>query len=153
MNTSRWDPLREMEDLLERYGRARPASASAAAPAAGGRSEHLATADWHPVVDISETPEEYLVEAELPGVKREDVRVGVDEGVLTVQGRRDPRPDAAQRRYHRRERPCGHFARSFALPEAADVERISASFEDGVLRVSIGKLAERRKRGIEVRIE
>jgi HSP20 family protein len=151
MNTSRWDPLREMEDLLERYGRARPAAAPA--PAASGRSEHLANADWHPVVDISETPEEYLVEAELPGVKREDVRVGVDEGVLTVQGRREPRSDAAQRRYHRRERSHGHFARSFALPEAADVERITASFEDGVLRVSIGKLAERRKRGIEVRIE
>ena len=147
MSSTQRDPLYEMEELLERYGRARPTAA--AAPA---RSEHLANADWRPVVDISETAEEYLIEAELPGVKREDVHVGVDDGVLTVQGQREPPADQAARRHHRRERACGHFARSFALPESADLDRIGARFEDGVLRVSIAKLAERRKRGVEIKV-
>jgi HSP20 family protein len=149
MSNSQWDPLREMEELLERYGRARPAATAAASPA---RSEHIANAEWRPVVDISETADEYLIEAELPGVRREDVRVGVDEGVLTVQGTREPRADAAARRWHRRERSHGHFARSFALPETADLDSIAAKFEDGVLQVSIRKLAERRKRGVEIKV-
>lgn len=149
MSTTPWDPLRDMEDLLERYARGRGAApAGAAAP----RSEHLATADWRPVVDISETASEYLIEVELPGVRREDVRVAVDDGVLSVQGHREPPPDAAARRFHRRERPGGQFARSFALPENADIERIDARFEEGVLVVSVAKLAERRKRGVEIRI-
>ena len=150
MGNTQWDPLREMEDLLERYGRARPAQA--AAPAAGARSEHLASADWRPVVDISETAEEYLIEAELPGVRRDDLRVGVDDGVLTLQGHRDAHGEAPARRYHRRERSHGQFARSFALPESADLDRVSARFEDGVLSITVGKLAERRKRGVEIKI-
>lgn len=149
MSTTPWDPLRDMEDLLERYARGRGATP---ATAAGPRSEHLATADWRPVVDISETVSEYLIEVELPGVRREDVRVAVDDGVLSVQGHREPPPEAAARRFHRRERASGHFARSFALPESADVERIGARFEEGVLVVSVAKLAERRKRGVEIRI-
>lgn len=149
MSGTQWDPLRDMEELLERYSRGR---ASPQAPAGGTRSEHLATADWRPVVDISETPSEYLIEVELPGVRREDVRVAVEDGVLVLQGVREARADQDARRYHRRERAAGHFARSFALPETADLDSIGARFEDGVLLVSIAKLAERRKRGVEIRI-
>jgi HSP20 family protein len=147
MANSQWDPLREMEDLLERYGRPR-----AAAGGAAQKSEHIAMADWRPIVDISESAEEYLIEAELPGVRREEVRVSVEEGVLTVQGQRDARADQDTRRYHRRERAHGHFARSFALPESADLDRINARCEDGVLLISIAKLAERRKRGVEIKV-
>ena len=142
-----WDPLRDMEEVLERYARSRAPQA-----AAGGRSEHLASAEWRPLVDISETPQEYRIEAELPGVRREDVRVSIDEGVLTVQGHRDPGTDNGTRRYHRRERSMGHFARSFALPEMADIDRVEARFEEGVLVLSIAKLAERRKRGVEIKV-
>lgn len=150
MSTNPWDPLRDMEDLLERYSRGRGNLAPPAA--AGSRSEHLASADWRPVVDISETASEFLIEVELPGIRREDVRVAVDDGVLSVQGHREPPPDAAARRFHRRERATGHFARSFALPESADIERIGARFEEGMLLLSVPKLAERRKRGVEIRI-
>lgn len=148
MANSQWDPLRDMEELLARYGRSAPAQ-----PLAHGRSEHIAAADWRPLVDIVETADLYLIEAELPGVKREDVRVGVDEGVLTIQGHRDAHPaDAAARKSQRSERPSGRFARSFALPELADPERIAARMEDGVLYVSIGKRGERGRRGIEVKV-
>lgn len=147
MASSQWDPLRDLEELLQRYGR------SEAQPLAHGRSEHIATADWRPLVDIAETAESYLIEAEIPGVRREDVRVGVEEGVLTIQGRRDRHAgDAAGRRQHRSERPSGRFARSFALPELADLDRIEARVEDGVLCITIAKRAERTSRGIEVRI-
>jgi HSP20 family protein len=147
MNNPNWDPLHEMEELLERYGRQRPA-----ASVAHGRSEHLASAEWRPLVDISETAESYLIEAELPGVRREDVRLGIDEGVLTLQGQRHARATDEGRKYHRAERASGRFARSFALPESADCERIAARFEEGLLCISIPKMAERRKRGIEIRI-
>jgi HSP20 family protein len=142
-----WDPLRDMEEVLERYARSRTPQAPAA-----GRSEHLASAEWRPLVDISETPQEYRIEAELPGVRREDVRVSIDEGVLTVQGHRDAVTDSGTRRYHRRERSMGHFARSFALPEMADIDQVSARFEEGVLILAIAKLAERRKRGVEIKV-
>jgi len=147
MSNSNWDPLREMEELLERYGRQRPG-----ASATHGRSEHIATAEWRPLVDISESAELYLIEAELPGVHREDLRIGLDDGVLTIQGQRPPRSGDEGRKYHRAERASGRFARSFALPESADCERIEARFEEGVLCISIPKMAERRKRGIEIRI-
>jgi HSP20 family protein len=147
MASSQWDPLRDMEELLARYGR------SAAQPLGHGRSEHIATADWRPLVDIAETAECFLIEAEIPGVRREDVRVGVEDGVLTIQGRRDaPGDEGAERRRHRSERPSGRFARSFALPEMADPDRITARIEDGVLYISIARRSGRGSRGIEVQI-
>lgn len=148
MASSQWDPLRDMEELLARYGRS-----SSVQPLAHGRSEHIVTADWRPLVDISETAEHYLIEAEIPGVKREDVRVGVEDGVLTIQGHRElPRADAAQGHQHRAERTGGRFARSFALPEFADPERITARVEDGVLSVAIAKRAAGGKRSIDIRV-
>ena len=92
MAESQWDPLRDMEELLARYGRS-----AAVQPLAHGRSEHIVSADWRPLVDISETAELYLIEAEIPGVKREDVRVGVEDGVLTIRGHRElPRAAGAE---------------------------------------------------------
>jgi HSP20 family protein len=150
MGISRWDSLREMEELLERHARTRPATRAAGEPMPPGRSEHLASADWQPVVDVSETATAYLIEAELPGIRKEDVRVSVDAGVLTVQGQREPANDRDKRRYHRRERASGHFTRSFALPEDADIDHIAASFEAGMLAISVAKLAQRRNRGVEI---
>ena len=148
MANSQWDPLRDMEELLARYGRSTPVQ-----PLAHGRSEHIATADWRPVVDICETADLYLIEAEIPGVKREDVRVGVEDGVLTIQGHRElQRADAAQGHQHRLERTGGRFARSFALPDLADPERITARVEDGVLSIAIAKRAAGGKRSIEIRV-
>ena len=148
MANSQWDPLRDMEELLARYGRSTPVQ-----PLAHGRSEHIATADWRPVVDICETADLYLIEAEIPGVKREDVRVGVEDGVLTIQGHRElQRADAAQGHQHRLERTGGRFARSFAMPELADPERITARVEDGVLSIAIAKRAAGGKRSIEIRV-
>ena len=148
MASSQWDPLRDMEELLARYGRS-----AAVQPLAHGRSEHIAAADWRPLVDIVETEELYLIEAEIPGVKREDVRVGVEDGVLTIQGHRElQRADAAQRRQHRAERVGGRFARSFALPELADPERITARVEEGVLSIAIAKRAAGGSRSIEIHV-
>jgi HSP20 family protein len=148
MADSQWDPLRDMEELLARYGRS-----AAVQPLAHGRSEHIATADWRPVVDISETAELYLIEAEIPGVKREDVRVGVEDGVLTIRGHRElPRAAGAESHRHRTERSGGRFARSFALPELADPERITARVEDGVLSITVAKRAAGGSRSIEIRV-
>ena len=148
MTSSQWDPLRELEDLLQRYGRG-----TSAQPLGHARSEHIAAADWRPLVDIIETAQSYLIEAEIPGVKREDVRVSVEEGVLTIQGHREARDaDATGQKRHRSERPGGRFARSFALPEFADPERITARVEDGVLHIEIAKRAAGGARGIEIQV-
>lgn len=148
MSNAHWDPLREMEDLLERYGRVR----SRGGHPAEARSEHISVADWRPVVDISESADTYFIEAEIAGTSREDVHVSVDDGVLTIQGHRDMPPETDGRKYHRAERARGRFARSFALPETADLEGVKANFQEGVLVVSIPKLRERRKRGIEIKV-
>jgi HSP20 family protein len=150
MNLSVWDPFRDMEDLLERYGRNRRRL-----PSDGGKSENMAVADWHPLVDISETDEEYRVHAELPGVDKEDIKVSVDDGVLTVQGSREIKKEEEdkERKFHRIERSYGSFSRSFSLPDNADLENISADCKDGVLDVGIPKLQEPKKRGIEVDVK
>jgi len=147
MASSQWDPLRDMEELLARYGRSTVQSQP------GGRSEHIAAAEWRPLVDIAETVDSFLIEAEIPGVRREDVRVSVEDGVLTIQGRRDAHAgDASGRKQHRSERASGRFARSFALPEQADPERITARVDEGVLYIAVARRPERGGRGIEVKI-
>ncbi|MCG3171396.1 MAG: hypothetical protein CALGDGBN_03008 [Pseudomonadales bacterium] len=149
MAASQWDALHELEELLQRYGHG--ARLAGAAPA---RSEHLATADWKPPVDIAESAEAYLIEMDIPGVPRDGVRVTIEDGVLTIQGSREAADEAGTaRRAHRSERPHGRFARSFALPEGADPERVSARIEDGVLHVAIARRAERGRRGVEIRVD
>lgn len=148
-NLMRWshqDPFRDLEDWTARWERLlrRPPTRDAASDDSG--------VDWTPTVDIMEDDAEYILTAELPGVQKEDVRVAVQEGVLTVSGHRAQQEEEKKRKFHRTERIHGSFARSFSLPADAAENHISAEFKHGILQVRIAKLQKPRPRAIDVKV-
>ena len=97
----------------------------------------LAVADWSPEVDISEDDHGYLLKADLPEMKKDDVRVTVEDGILSVSGERKSQKEDQKKKFHRIERSFGTFRRSFTLPEDADSTKVTAEFRDGVLKVHL----------------
>ncbi len=150
-SVTRWDPFREMEDLQKRltsiFGLAptRPVSGN-------GKEEHMTVAQWLPLVDITEDDREYLIKAELPEVRKEDVKVTVENGVLTLSGERKFEKEEKDKRYHRIERAYGSFTRSFSVPDDADDSNVSAEFKYGVLTVRLVKSEKARPKAIEVKV-
>lgn len=143
-----WDPFREIEDLSNRMSRL---FGLGRWPGDGER-EALAATDWAPSCDISESDREYRVYAELPGVKKDDVHVSLENGVLTVQGQRRELKEEKGAKIHRRELAYGNFLRRFTMPTDADESSINATFRDGLLEVVIGKSKRAPARATEVAI-
>lgn len=143
----RWDPFRELEEMSDRLNRmvARPVTKTSG-------KEALTVADWIPTVDISETAGEYVIQAELPEVKKDDVKVTLEEGVLTIQGQRRQEKDEKTTKYHRIERSYGTFFRSFSLPDQVNESGVKAEFKDGVLNLHIPKSEKAKPRAIEVKV-
>jgi HSP20 family protein len=143
----RWDPFRELEEVSDRLNRmfARPARRT-------NGKETMTVADWAPTVDISETDGEYQIKAEIPDVKKEDVKVTVEDGVLTIQGERKQEKEEKGKRYHRIERSYGSFVRSFSLPDVIDEEKVKAEFKDGVLSLHLPKSEKAKPKAIEVKV-
>lgn len=151
MTLTRWNPFRDMEDLMDRFNRGwgrLPASAKGE-----GGQEIMTLADWTPTVDISESETEYLIKVELPEVRKEDVKVAVNQGVLTIQGERKMEREEKSKKYHRVERAYGSFARSFTLPDIVDEDSIKARHKDGMLYLHLAKSERARPRAIEVKID
>jgi HSP20 family protein len=121
-------------------------------PLQGDNEETMASADWAPLVDIVESEQEFMLLAELPGVQKSDVKLSVQDGVLTLNGQREQNKEAKGIRYHRTERAYGRFARSFAVPESVDEQKLSAEFRDGILRVRLPKAEKAKPRSVEVRV-
>ena len=142
----RRDSEQEMEDMLERYARA------LGQPRAGSQ-EVIATGDWVPRVNIAETDKAFEIKAEIPEVNKEDVKVTVHNGVLTIQGERKQEKEEKGKKFHRVERYYGSFTRSFTLPDNVDETKISALFKDGVLNLQIQKTEEAKPKSIEVKVE
>lgn len=150
MNTmTHWNPFREMQDLQNRVLHA--LQAKSAAPA-NGQQESITVAEWAPAVDITEDASEYLIKAELPEVSRDDVKVTVENGMLTLKGERRLEKEETGRKFHRVERAYGSFLRSFHLPEDTDPSKVSAEFKDGVLLIRLPKQEAALPRQIEVKI-
>jgi HSP20 family protein len=139
----RWDPFRELDEIRGRFDRLL---------GIGGGREELATGDWSPACNVSETDNEYRVQAELPDVKKEDVRVTLEQGALCIAGERREEREQKGEKYHRREVSYGSFMRRFGLPEDADPDRVEATFKDGMLRVVVPKVSQGKgkQRQIEV---
>ena len=112
----------------------------------------MAVAEWSPLVDISEDDKEYLIKAELPDVKKEDVRVTAQEGTLTIMGERKFEKEEKGKKYHRVERAYGTFGRSFSLPDDASPAKVSAEFKDGVLTVHLVKNQKAKPQQVEVKV-
>lgn len=117
-----------------------------------GEREALSLADWTPSCNVSESVEEYRIEAELPGVKQEDVDVKVQDGVVTIRGERKEEKEQKGKKYHRVESSYGSFMRSFTLPDDADDDKVSADYKDGLLCVRIPRTTpkESEARSVEI---
>jgi HSP20 family protein len=130
---ARWDPLRDLFALQERFERLADAG----------------NAGWMPPVDLYETADRFVLTAELPGLSRGDIDIQFHDGVLTLQGQRRERPVPCEQ-YHRVERGHGSFVRRFTLGDPIDASRISADFKQGVLTIVAPKAPGAKPRRIEV---
>ncbi len=147
---TRWDPFRDMEDLSTRLARIFGRTPSATGAARG--EEAMTVTEWSPSVDIVEDEKEWLLKVDLPDVKRDDVKVTVEEGVLTITGERKFEKEEKNKKYHRVERAYGNFLRSFTLPDGADGAKVSAEYKDGVLRVHLPKGEKAKPKAIDVKL-
>ncbi|HJV93678.1 MAG TPA: Hsp20/alpha crystallin family protein [Azonexus sp.] len=146
MNLTKWDPLSELEAMSSHLNRifGRPALPGAAA------HDMLKMADWTPSVDISETDKEFLIKAEIPGVKKEDVKVTIESGMLTIKGERKMEKEEKGKKFHRVERSYGSFVRSFRIPDGVDESKIKAEFKDGVMNVALPKSEKAKSKALEI---
>jgi HSP20 family protein len=131
MSLVRWEPFGDVDAL---FNRLMPANFARFALVENSRK-----LDWSPSADISETDKEYVIRAELPAVKKEDVQVTYHEGTITIKGERKQQKDENNEKFHRVESFYGSFERSFSLPENANAETIHCESKDGILTVHIPK--------------
>ena len=146
---AQWNQYREMEALHRSL-----ASLFSRSPVARleGQEETMRVADWNPLVDISEDGKEYLIKAELPEVKKEDVKITLEDGMLTITGDRKFEKEENGKKYHRVERAYGSFVRTFSLPDDASPAKVTADFKDGVLKVHLAKNEKARPQQVEVTV-
>ena len=143
---TRWNPFREMQELHHRLNRLLDADS-------GRRTdghESLRSGVWEPAVDIFEDKKEYVIQADLPGIRKQDVQVTFENGILRLSGERKQDGEAKERGYLRAECPYGSFHRSFTLPGDTAAGQIQAEFKDGVLRVRVAKSESARPKQIAV---
>jgi HSP20 family protein len=149
MNTLiNWNPMRELTDWESRIQRALGLSPRGN----GAGKESMTVANWAPLVDITEDDKEYLVKAELPELKKEEVKVKVENGELTISGERKLEKEEKGRKFHRIERSYGSFLRSFTLPENVSADKVSAEFKDGLLTVRLPKDEAAKPKAVEVKV-
>ena len=114
--------------------------------------ENITVPEWAPLVDIAEDDKEYLIKVELTEVPRDDVKVTVESGTLTISGERKAEKEQKGRKFHRVERYYGRFERSFSIPDDTEADDVKAEFKDGVLRVHLAKSEKARPKQIEVKV-
>jgi HSP20 family protein len=133
---TRWDPLRDLLALHEQIGQLVGTDAPG----------------WTPPVDLYETASEFVLTAELPGLSRDQIEIHAEDTRIVIRGQRGTGPEShfACEQYHRVERGHGHFSRAFALPEAVDVEAVTADLKDGILTVTMPKAAGHGTRHVDV---
>ena len=148
MTLIRWEPFRELDDVFTRYS---PFFGRLAAARQAAADEAEAPA-WMPVANISETDSEYFVKVELPEVAKEDVKVTIDENVITISGERKKEAEHKDEKIHRVESYYGRYSRSYRLPEDADVAAVEAESRNGVLKVRVPKLPAPKAKTVEVQV-
>jgi HSP20 family protein len=142
----RWEPLRELASIQNEMNRLFGTVFDA--PATGGNGGALRR--WMPAMDLVETKDQFVLRADLPGLAEGDVNIEVEDNVLTVSGERKAEHETTKEGYHRVERAFGSFSRSLTLPEGVDAEAVSASFDRGVLEITIPKPEQRKPRKISI---
>lgn len=144
---AQWNPLHDLVSLQDRMNRLfEDATQRRAGEAESG--EVIERADWCPVADIFESPEEYLIALDLPGIDRDTLDISVDDNRLTVKGHRPVAPNTLRRG----ETPRGSFMRTFSVPPAVDQGSIKANYKDGVLNVRLPRRTEKKAQRVEIKI-
>ena len=152
MNTLiRWNPFREMEDVQRRMSSLLEGNLFRRSNLTNGE-ENISVPEWAPMVDVIEDEKEYLIKVELPEVQKDDVKVTVENGTLTISGERKAEKEQKGRKFHRVERYYGRFERTFGIPDDAEQDNVNAEFKDGVLRVRLAKSEKARPKQIEVKV-
>jgi len=146
MNTLiRWNPFREFETMQNRV------SSLLSSPLLPGMGEEtLVASEWSPLVDVEESDKEFTIKAELPEVKKEDVKIELENGSIRISGERKIEKEEAGRRWHRLERSYGAFERAFTLPEGTRRTDIKAEFKDGLLKVHLPKGESSKPKALEI---
>src|SRR6187397_440791 len=147
MSLIKWQPFGELDDAFNRL-----------VPGLFNRSgrfgvENAGKFSWAPSADISETDQEYLIRAELPAVKKEDVKVTLDQGMITIHGERKEDKETRDEKFHRVESFRGAFSRSFSVPDNIDDKGIRAESKDGVLTVHLPKSKAATPKTVEVQVQ
>jgi HSP20 family protein len=140
-----WDPFRALQQRMNRFF---DEGSPFAFP-----EETLSLKTWVPSCDIYETENEIVVKAELPGAKKEDVKVNIENNVLTLNGERRFEEETKKENYVRVEREYGQFLRSFTLPMTIDATKVMADFKDGLLTITLPKLEEAKPKQIEITVK
>lgn len=146
MRLMRWEPLRDMDDLLKGFSPTLGRMPTLGRPTEAGY-------DFVPPADVVEREKEYLVKVDLPDVRKEDLKVLFDQGLLTIKGERKEEKEVKGETMHRTERFYGAFERSFSLPEDVDAKGIRAECKDGVLMVTLPRLAIEKPRPLAITIQ
>jgi HSP20 family protein len=144
-----WNPFRELDEVQNRL-----------TTWFGGfptrlfeNGKGLRVADWSPQVDVIEDDKQYVIKADLPEMKKDEVKVTTENGVLCISGERKTEKEEKNKKYHRIERSFGSFERAFTVPEDADANKIAAEFKDGVLKVHLPKTPAAKPKPIEVKVQ
>ena len=140
----RWDPFDELTTLRNRMDRLWSRMSAEDDPA---------LANWSPTADVVETANDIVIKAELPGIDAKDVDVRIENGVLSIQGQRNAEKETEDKGFRRIERTYGTFFRSFVLPPNVEVDKIAATFVNGVLEVRMPKKEEAKPRTIKVDVK
>ena len=145
---TRWDPrqdIQEFENRLSSWMGRGPITKDLG-------KESMRVMEWAPLVDITEDDKEYLIKADLPEIKKEDVKITVQDGVLSLSGERKYEKEEKGKKYHRVERSYGSFERNFTVPADAEEGKVSAQFKDGVLMVHLPKGEIAKPKRLEIKV-
>lgn len=145
----KWDPFRDMLTLRDRMDRLFDDSLARLR----GSEDSLAPSSWSPAVDIYETVDNLVIKAEIPGMSKDDITVEVKDSTLSLKGERKFEKEIKEENYQRMERSYGAFHRVFSLPTTVDQEKIRASYNNGVLEITIPKEEKSEPKQITVDVE
>jgi HSP20 family protein len=147
MNLTRWDPFRELEDLSKGLNQwfGQPLMRRL-------EGDGATFADWAPALDVEENDKEYVIKADLPAIKKDDLKISIDHGMLSIEGERKQEKEEKGRKFHRVERSYGRFLRRVDLPQDVDDTKVAADFKDGVLTVRLPKSAAAKPRAVDVKV-
>lgn len=149
----RWEPLGRSAMPWQAFGNLRRRMDRLFDEFAQDDSDEVVQSRWLPVVDVSENEDAYLIHAEVPGMVKKDIKITLQENVLTVSGEKRIDREKKNHNYHLVERSHGLFSRSFTLPSKVESDKIKADFKDGVLNVTVPKAAEAKAREIEIKVD